>query len=115
MQQEQEFRQEQAYTAKVQEMMLAIIKQADLISDSHSESIHAIIADAWEELRVRPTQLSVQDLEQLSVEIDRFAARREFTLEMAQRYRRMLMNPFFARVDFIEAGAEEIEKIVIGL
>jgi len=115
MQQEQEFQQEQAYTAKVQEMMLAIIKQADLISDSHSESIRAIIADAWEELRVRPTQLSVQDLEQLSVEIDRFAARREFTLEMAQRYRRMLMNPFFARVDFIEAGAEEIEKIVIGL
>ena len=115
MQQDQEFRQEQAYTAKVQEMMLAIIKQADLISDSHSESIRAIIADAWEELRVRPTQLSVQDLEQLSVEIDRFAARREFTLEMAQRYRRMLMNPFFARVDFIEAGAEEIEKIVIGL
>ena len=115
MEQRKDFQQEQAYTAKVQQLMLALIEQADRISGSHSESIRAIIADAWEELRVRPTQLSVQDLEQLSVEVDRFAARREFTLELADRYRRMLMNPFFARVDFIEEGADELEKIVIGL
>ncbi len=112
---QKDFREEQAYTARVQQLMLAIIEQAEKISGSHSESIRAIIADAWEELRVRPTQLSVQDLEQLSVEVDRFAARREFTLELAQRYRRMLMNPFFARVDFIEEGAQELERIVIGL
>lgn len=115
MEQQRELREEQAYTARVQQWMLTIIEQAEKISGSHSESIRAIIADAWEELRMRPTQLSVQDLEQLSVELDRFAARREFTLEMAQRYRRMLMNPFFARVDFIEEGAQELEKIVIGL
>ena len=115
MEQLKDFREEQAYTAKVQQLMLALIEQADKISGSHSESIRAIIADAWEELRVRPTQLSVQDLEQLSVEVDRFAARREFTLELAERYRRMLMNPFFARVDFIEEGADAVEKIVIGL
>lgn len=115
MEQLKDFREEQAYTAKVQQLMLALIEQADKISGSHSESIRAIIADAWEELRVRPTQLSVQDLEQLSVEVDRFAARREFTMELAERYRRMLMNPFFARVDFIEEGADELEKIVIGL
>lgn len=115
MEQQRDFHEEQAYTARVQQLMLAIIEQAEKISGSHSESIRAIIADAWEELRVRPTQLSAQDLEQLSVEVDRFAARREFTLEMAQRYRRMLMNPFFARVDFIEEGAQELERIVIGL
>ena len=115
MEQLRDMQQEQAYTARVQELLLAIIEQADRISGSHSESIRAIIADAWEELRVRPTQLSVQDMEQLSVEVDRFAARREFTLNMAERYRRMLMNPFFARVDFIEEGAQELEKIVIGL
>ncbi len=115
MEQLKDFREEQAYTAKVQQLMLALIEQADRISGSHSESIRAIIADAWEELRVRPTQLSVQDLEQLSVEVDRFAARREFTMEMAERYRRMLMNPFFARVDFIEEGSDQLEKIVIGL
>ena len=85
MEQLKDFREEQAYTAKVQQLMLALIEQADRISGSHSESIRAIIADAWEELRVRPTQLSVQDLEQLSVEVDRFAARREFTMEMAER------------------------------
>lgn len=110
-----DMRAEQAYTAQVQRLMLAIIEQADAISGSHSESIRAIIADAWEELRVRPTQLSAQDMEQLSTEIDRFVARREFTRELAERYRKMLMNPFFARVDFIEAGSDEVEKIVIGL
>ena len=110
-----DFSQEQAYTKQVQQLMLAIIEEADRIAGSHSESIHAIIADAWEELRVRPTQLSVQDLEQLSVELNRITARREFTRELAERYRRMLMNPFFARVDFIEEGESEIEKIVIGL
>lgn len=115
MEQLKDFREEQAYTAKVQQLMLAIIEQADRIVGSHSESIHAIIADAWEELRVRPTQLSVQDLEQLSVELNRITARREFTRDLAERYRRMLMNPFFARVDFIEAGESEVEKIVIGL
>lgn len=115
MEQLRDFHEEQAYTARVQQLMLAIIEQADRISGSHSESIRAIVADAWEELRVRPTQLSVQDLEQLSVEVDRFAARREFTLGLAERYRRMLMNPFFARVDFVEEGETELEKIVIGL
>lgn len=115
MEQLRDFREEQAYTERVQQLMLAIIEQADIISGSHSESIHAIIADAWEELRVRPTQLSVQDLEQLSVELNRITARREFTRELAERYRRMLRNPFFARVDFIEEGEKEIEKIVIGL
>jgi len=115
MEQLKDFRQEQEYTARVQQLMLAIIEQADKLSGSHSESIRAIIADAWEELRVRPTQLSVQDLEQLSVEVDRFHARREFTHAMAERYRRMLMNPFFARVDFVEQGSNELEKIVIGL
>ena len=115
MEELKDFRQEQEYTARVQQLMLAIIEQADKMSGSHLESIQAIIADAWEELRVRPTQLSVQDLEQLSVEVDRFAARREFTKGLAERYRRMLMNPFFARVDFVEQGETEIEKIVIGL
>ncbi|MBQ8505835.1 MAG: AAA family ATPase [Clostridia bacterium] len=115
MDERRDFLSEQAYTAKVQELMLAIIEQADEISGSHSESIRAIIADAWEELRVRPTQLSVQDLEQLSVELNRITARREFTRELAERYRRMLMNPFFARVDFTEEGESELEKIVIGL
>ena len=115
MDQLKDFREEQAYTARVQQLMLAIIEQADRIAGSHSESIHAIIADAWEELRVRPTQLSAQDLEQLSVELNRITARREFTRELAERYRRMLMNPFFARVDFVEESENEVEKIVIGL
>ena len=108
-------REEREYTARVQELLLAVIEQSDIISGDHSESIRAIIADAWEDLRMRPTALSPYDLEQLSAEIERFIVRKTFTQDLAARYRRMLMNPFFARVDFIEEGAQELEKIVIGL
>ena len=106
---------EQAYTARVQQLLVALIEQAQVMSSDHLESIHAIVADAWEDLRVKPTALSEEDLEQLSTEVDRFVARRQFADSMAERFRRMLLNPFFARVDFIEDGADGPEKIVIGL
>ena len=106
---------EQAYTARVQQLLLALIERAQIISGDHLESIHAIVADAWEDLRVKPTALSEEDLEQLSAEVDRFVVRRQFADSMAERSRRMLMNPFFARVDFVEQGADQVEKIVIGL
>lgn len=110
-----DLRAEQEYTARVQQLLLALIEQAQVISGSHSESIRAIVADAWEELRLRPTAISQEELDQLSTEVDRFVARKQFTMNMAERSRRMLMNPFFARVDFVEEGHDEIEKIVIGL
>ena len=110
-----ELRAEQAYTVQVQQLLLALIEQAQEISRDHLESIQAIVADAWEDLRVKPTALSEEDLEQLSAEVDRFAARREFTDNLAERSRQMLKNPFFARVDFIEQGNDQVEKIVIGL
>ena len=110
-----DLREEQAYTAKVQRQLLKVIEQAQEISRDHLQSIQAIVADAWEDLRVKPTALSEEDLEQLSTEVDRFAARREFTDQLAERSRRMIENPFFARVDFVEQGASGPEKIVIGL
>ena len=106
---------EQAYTARVQQLLLALIERAQVISSDHLQSIHAIVADAWEDLRVKPTALSEEDLEQLSAEVDRFVVRRQFADSMAQRSRRMLLNPFFARVDFREEGATVAERIVIGL
>ena len=106
---------EQAYTARVQQLLLALIEQAQEISSDHLRSIQAIVADAWEDLRVKPTALSEEDLEQLSAEVDRFVVRREFTESLAERSRRMIQNPFFARVDFIEQGSDQVEKIVIGL
>ena len=54
-------------------------------------------------------------MQQLSTEVDRYALRQQFAQDMAERSRRMLMNPFFARVDFVEQGADEVERIVIGL
>ena len=115
MDQIRELTQEQAYTARVQQLLLALIEQAQVISSDHLQSIHAIVADAWEELRVKPTALSEEDLEQLSTEVDRFVVRRQFADSLAERSRRMLMNPFFARVDFAEDGEATPEKIVIGL
>ena len=110
-----ELPQEQAYTVRVQQLLLALIEQAQVISSDHLQSIHAIVADAWEELRVKPTALSEEDLEQLSTEVDRFVVRRQFADSLAERSRRMLLNPFFARVDFVEQGETQTEKIVIGL
>ena len=110
-----ELQAEQAYTRRVQQMLLTLIEQSQEISGSHQESIRMILADAWEELRVRPTAISPEEMQQLAGEVDRFTARRRFAEEMAERSRRMLHEPFFARVDFVEEGEEEIEKIVIGL
>ena len=115
MNQSNELREEQAYTARVQQLLLALIEQARVISSDHLQSIQAIVADAWEDLRVKPTALSEEDLEQLSAEVDRFVVRRQFADSLAQRSERMLMNPFFARVDFAEGEEGEPEKIVIGL
>ena len=106
---------EQAYAARVQQILLQTIEQAQVISAEHLKSIQAIVADAWEDLRVKPTALSEEDLEQLSTEVDRFAARRDFAKDTAERARRMLLNPFFARVDFVEQGGDGPERIVIGL
>ena len=114
MNQSNELREEQAYTARVQQLLLALIEQARVISTDHLQSIQAIVADAWEDLRVKPTALSEEDLEQLSAEVDRFVVRRQFADSLAQRSERMLMNPFFARVDFAEDGGAP-ERIVIGL
>lgn len=115
MEQSNQLQAERAYTAQVQQMLLAVIQQSQEISGSHAESIRMIMADAWEELRVRPTALSPEELQQLSTEVDRFVARRRFAEDMGQRARRMLMEPFFARIDFIERGSDQVEKIVIGL
>jgi len=54
-------------------------------------------------------------MQQLSTEVDHILVRRKLVQDMAERSRRMLMSPFFGRVDFVEAGAEGVEKIVIGL
>ena len=74
-----------------------------------------ITADAWEELRVRPTQISPEEMQQLATEVDRFVARREFVENLARRAEKMLSNPFFGRVDFAADDEDGAERIVIGL
>ena len=115
MEQLNELQAERAYTERVQRLLLAVIEQSQELSGSHAESIRMILADAWEELRLRPTAISPEEMQQLATEVDRFNARKKFVEDMAERSRRMLMNPFFARIDFVEKDSDELEKIVIGL
>ena len=110
-----ELAREREYTARVQQLLYAIIEQSKEFADLHNETIRAMLADAWEELRMKPTALSQQDLEQLSTEVNHYLARKVFSDDVAQRYERMLLTPFFARVDFHEQGTKENERIVIGL
>ena len=110
----QELIREQEYTARVQQLLLSVIERSKDYSRGHISSIRALLADAWEELRLKPTALSVQDMEQLATEVDRFLARKALTDDQTQRYEKMLLQPFFARIDFTEEGSER-EKIVIGL
>lgn len=111
----QELLQEQEYTARVQQLLYAVIEQSVRISGAHSESIRMMLADAWEELRLKPTAISQQEMDQLATDVNHYLVRKSFTDDLANRYRRMLMSPFFARVDFIEADGDAPEKIVIGL
>ena len=115
MQHLKDLQSEREYTARVQRLLIGLIEQAQVMSCEHLESMQAIVSEAWKELRERPTALSQQELDQLATEVDRFAARKQFNENMAERSKRMLTNPFFARVDFIEKDSNEIEKIVIGL
>ena len=115
MEGEAELRLEREYTGRVQQLLMAVIERSKDYSDGHISSIKMMLADAWEELRLKTTALSVQDMEQLATEVDRFLARKALTDDLAQRYGQMLLNPFFARVDFKEDGSDETEKIVIGL
>jgi len=115
MDQRTELQAERAYTERVKQLLWDVIEQSQEISGNHSESIRMIIADAWEELRLRPTAISPEEMMQLATEVDRFVARKQFIEETARRARRMLPRPFFGRIDFVEKGSETLEKIVIGL
>ncbi len=110
-----ELEQEREYTARVQQLLYAVIKVSRGNAEFQDDSIRMMLTDAWEELRMKPTALSQQDLDQLNAEINRFVARRTFSENRASQYEKMLKNPFFARIDFKEEGEEQLEKIVIGL
>ena len=110
-----ELRREREYTAQVQQLLMAVVQQYKGYSQYHDENIRLMLSDAWEELRMKPTALSPQDLQQLSAEIGHILARRAFSADLVKRYERMLLEPFFARIDFAEDGQSAPEKIVIGL
>ncbi len=112
---QQELARERAYVAQVQQLLYEVIRRAEGSVSLQDETIRMMISDAWDELRLKPTALSPWDLEQLSAEIDRYQARADFSRERMARAEQMLLKPFFDRVDFQENGANQSEKIVIGL
>ncbi len=115
MQNQEELLREREYTAHVQQLLYAVIGQSRDFNGQHNQAIRQLLADAWDELRLKPTALSEKDLEQLSIDLDRYTARKAFNEDLVRRSEKMLLSPFFARVDFAEEGTDGSEKIVIGL
>ena len=115
MMNEKELNQEREYTRLVQSLLLQAIQNSKENAREHLSSIKQLLSDAWEDLRLKPTALSEQDMQALSGEVERYLARKAFNDDVARRYERMLMEPFFARVDFKPDDEEEKRKIVIGL
>jgi len=111
----EELERERAYAVGVQRRLLELIAESNEISTSHDASINMILADAWDDLRMRPTAISPEEMQALAGEVGRFQARRRFADRMADRARSMLLRPFFARVDFCEEGEDAPERIYIGL
>jgi len=105
---------EQEYTRYVQSVLLKAIENNTSCGEMSISAIKQLLADAWEELRLKPTALSEQDMQQIAGEVDRYLARKAFNDDLSSRYRRMLNEPFFGRVDFTEDGGTP-EKTVIGL
>lgn len=112
---EAELERESAYTAHVQQLLASVIAMNQENAEFQDDTIRAILSETWEELRLKPTALSPWDLDQLNAELSRFVARRSFSINRAAQYEKMLSNPFFARIDFSEAGEPKADKIVIGL
>ncbi|MCQ2438068.1 MAG: AAA family ATPase, partial [Clostridia bacterium] len=88
--------------ALIRKRLAEILEEARSSSADHMEAMRAITADAWEDLRLRPTEVSVEEMQQLAAEIDRYAARRKFLEDDASAAIKMLKAPFFGRVDFEE-------------
>ena len=110
-----ELHQEQEYTAHVQQLLWAVIHESQKFSKGHMDDIYMLLADAWDELRLKPTNISTQEMESLRLEVNRYLSRKSLTDDQVRRSKQMLLKPFFARVDFHEDGEPAPEKIVIGL
>ena len=111
---EEELAREREHLAAVQQTLMAAAASLKDHAEFKSETIRMILADAWDELRTKPTALSPRELEQLDIEVSRFSAQRLFNLNRMEQYEKMLLKPYFARVDFAETGEDE-ESIVIGM
>ena len=76
---------EREYTARVQQLLYAVIQLSRGNAAFQDDTIRLMLTDAWEELRMKPTALSQQDLDQLDAEINRFIARRTFAETRAKQ------------------------------
>ncbi len=116
MQNQHELQKEREYVALVQQVLYEVINQAEGSVSLQNEMVRDMLTRAWAELRLKPTALSPQELQQLSTEIDRYQTRANFSKERMVQSEEMLLQPFFARIDFLPDGnGEELQKVVIGL
>ena len=75
--------------------------------------------EMWEEVKSRPTDLTDLDAPaqswQYQADIANQARKYKFSYDMVLRLQKMLNNPYFGRIDFLEDGEDKVEKIYIGI
>ena len=75
--------------------------------------------EMWEEVKSRPTDLTDLDAPaqswQYQADIANQARKYKFSYDMVLRLQKMLNNPYFDRIDFLEDGEDKVEKIYIGI
>lgn len=73
----------------------------------------------WEDLRCAPAGLSdledVVQMNQIQMDLSNKASLYRFSYEKVNRLRRLQSNPYFGRIDFLETGEKNTEKIYIGI
>lgn len=110
---------ESAYLGKVMSEIRDQLEAGVNAADRFKKDAIELQKDMWEEVKCRPTDLSDLDAPAMSwqfqADIANQARKYKFSYDTVLRLEKMLKNPYFGRIDFIEDGEGEAEKIYIGL
>ena len=113
-----EFGYEYSHLAEVCGMLEAEIDKKDNEIKSYKSEIVSIRKNMWENARhgfgSNETEAMVEATQYISAMKNEENSYR-FTKVLLDKYRRLLLSPYFARVDFRENGDKNIEEIYIGL
>ena len=111
-----EFTLENERLREVEGHILTQLEAARNIAGKVKKDLTGMQKSMWE--HVKPTPDGLDDLAgiwQFQTEIVREGTKAIFLTNQARKLERMANNPYFARIDFMEAGDDLAEKIYIGI